>query len=94
MVKCPPANLCLHLARSQKSKEQLTSKNSACDHTLLNLKKTTKVLVTYGRNSMSDLTSSNDVAIYNVNGRIGNAKPGANLNAVPRWKLAWKVAVA
>ena len=43
---------------------------------------------------MSDLTSSNDVAIYNVNGRIGNAKPGANLNAVPRWKLAWKVAVA
>ena len=43
---------------------------------------------------MSDLTSSNDVAIYNVNGRIGNAKPGANLNAVPGWKLAWKVAVA
>ena len=48
----------------------------------------TKVLVIYGSNSMSDLASSNDVAIYDVNGRIGNTKPGVNVNAVPRWKLA------
>ena len=31
-------NLCLHVAQSQKSKEWLTSKNSACNHTLLNRK--------------------------------------------------------
>ena len=37
---------------------------------------------------MSDLASSNDLAIYDVNGRIGNTKPGVNVNAVPRWKLA------
>ena len=43
---------------------------------------------------MSDLASSNDVAINGVNGRIGNTKPGANMNALPRWKLAWKVSVA
>ena len=62
-------------------------KNSACNHTLLNRKKT-KVPVTYGRNSMSYLASSNDVAINAVNGRTGNRKPGANVNVVPRWKLA------
>ena len=50
--------------------------------------------MTYGKNSshlwnsMSDLASSNDVAINGVNGRIGNTKPGAYVNAVPRWKLA------
>ena len=43
---------------------------------------------------MSDMASSNDVAINGVNGRIGNTKPGANMNAVPQWKLAWKVSVA
>ena len=37
---------------------------------------------------MSDLASINDVAINGVNGRIGNTKPGANVNDVPRWKLA------
>ena len=37
---------------------------------------------------MSDMASGNDVAINGVNGRIGNTKPGANLNAVPRRKLA------
>ena len=37
---------------------------------------------------MSDLVSSNDVAMNGVNGRIGNSKPGANVNAVPRWELA------
>ena len=37
---------------------------------------------------MSDLASSNDVAINGVNGGIGNTKPGANMNALPRWKLA------
>ena len=31
-----------------------------------------KVPVAYGRNSVSDLTSSNDVATNGVNGRIGN----------------------
>ena len=36
---------------------------------------------------MSDLTSSNDVAINGVNGRVCSTKPGANVNAVPRWKL-------
>ena len=36
---------------------------------------------------MSYLASSNDVAISGVNGRTGNRKPGANVNAVPRWKL-------
>ena len=60
LAKCSPTNLCLCLARSQKSKEWLTSKNSACNHTLLHRKKT-KVPVTYGRNSTSDLASSNDV---------------------------------
>ena len=56
--------------------------------------KKAKVPVTYGRNSMSDLASSNDVAINGVNGRIGNTKPGANMNAVPQWKLAKKLSVA
>ena len=37
---------------------------------------------------MSYLASSNDVAINAVNGRTGNRKPGANVNVVPRWKLA------
>ena len=37
---------------------------------------------------MSGLASSNDVAINGVNGRIGNSKPAAYVNAVPRWKLA------
>ena len=50
-------------------------KNSACNHTRLN-RKNKKVLVNYGRNSMSDLASSNGVAINDVNGRIGNTKPG------------------
>ena len=68
MAKCSLGNLCLHLARSQKSKEWLISKKSACNHTLLN-RKNKKVLVTYGRNSMSDLASSNGVAINDVNGR-------------------------
>ena len=36
---------------------------------------------------MSDLASSNGVAINDVNGRTGNTKPGANVNAVSRWKL-------
>ena len=31
-----------------------------------------KVLVAYGRNSVSDLASSNDVATNGLNGRIGN----------------------
>ena len=43
---------------------------------------------------MSDLASSNGVAINDVNGRIGNTKPGANVNAVPQWKVAKKVSVA
>ena len=46
------------------------------------------VSVTYGRNSMSDLASGYDVAINGVNGRIGNTKLGANVNAAPQWKLA------
>ena len=39
LAKCPPAILCPCLARSQKSKEWLTSKSSAWNHTLLNRKK-------------------------------------------------------
>ena len=39
LAKCSPTNLCLCLARSQKSKEWLTSKNSACNHALLKRKK-------------------------------------------------------
>ena len=39
--------------------------------------KKTKVPVTYGRNSLNDLASCNDVAINGVNGRTGNTKPGA-----------------
>ena len=71
LAKSLPAILCLRLARGQKSKEWLTSKNLTCNQTLLNRKKN-KVPVTYGRNSVSDLASSSDVAINGVNGRIGN----------------------
>ena len=50
--------------------ERLTSKNSACNHTLEPTK--SKVPVAYGRNSVSDLASSNDAPTNGVNGRIGN----------------------
>ena len=44
------------------------------------------VPVTYGRNSVSDPASSNDVTT-NVWMVELATKPGANVNAVPRWKL-------
>ena len=42
LAKCPPVNLCLCLARHQKSNEWPTSKNSTCNHTLLYRKKPSK----------------------------------------------------
>ena len=69
MAKCSPANLCLHLTLSHKSKEWLTLKNSTCNHTLFSLEPTkSKVPVAYGRNSVRDLARSNDVATNGVNG--------------------------
>ena len=43
----------------------------ACNHTLLEPTKS-KVSVAYGRNSVCDLASTNDVATNDVNGKIGN----------------------
>ena len=42
---------------------------------------------------MSDLANSNDVATNGVKVEL-TTKPGANVNAVPQGKLAWKVSVA
>ena len=47
---------------------KMTLKNLASDHTLEKTK--SKVSVAYGRNSVSDLASCNDVATNGVNGRI------------------------
>ena len=38
LAKCPPVNLCLRRALSQKLKERLASKKSSCNHTLLHQK--------------------------------------------------------
>ena len=46
-----------------------------------------KIPVGYGRISGSDLASSNDVATICVLVELAT-KPGANVNAVLRWKLA------
>ena len=62
LAKCSTANLCLCPIRSQKSKEWLTLKDPACNHTLLNL----LVPAAYGRNYIkkSRIEVGGHVAIY------------------------------
>ena len=82
LVKCPPVNLCLCLAWSQKSNEWQLQKIRLATIPSCTEKKPTKIPVTYGRNPVSDLASSNDVATNGVMVKLAT-KPGANVNAVP-----------
>ena len=70
LAKCPPANLCFvwHVVRNRKN--DLRQKIRLV--TIHFEPKKIKVPVTYGRNSVSNLASSNNVATNGVNGRTGN----------------------
>ena len=92
LAKCPPSNLCLRLARSQKSKEWLTSKHSACNNNILHPK----------NQKFQYLMAGNLLVIWQAEMIQPQmvwmvelaTKPGANLNAVLQWKLAEKVSPA
>ena len=71
MVKCPPANHCLHLALSQKSKKMTDFEKLGLEPDSLEAIKS-KVLVAYGRDSVNDLARSTDLATNGVNARIDN----------------------
>ena len=70
LAKRPPENLCLFL--TQKSAECLTLNNVACNHTLLNCQKF-QLLITYGKNYVSDL-ATNSVCRWRLTLRMSLTK--------------------